>query len=351
MKDKNNKLNLRTLCIIAGGFLVFLAVLNVLTSLVDETSSVEKESPWVNLLSLIDVANITFKATICVGISYLVIKLFFRNTLAKHIGDTFDEGWSNLPKSKRTLAVLFAYIALFLAASNLASGKTSDVLPVSQESLDLITKYEVGGESYYKSRLSRPTVPAWQTTSSGVTVGFGFDVGYNSKSQIQKACQGILTSSEIKALQSVSGLKGRRAYYALSRVKYKVNVSWEEAEQIFERDSLPRFSKLTASAFGLTPTRLHPHCNGALLSIVFNRGSLIGTSSRRKEMAWIKSNIKIKKEERIPGNIKSMKRLWSYERLKGLHLRRDAEAALFQRGLKTSIEPVNHKSWIFHLLN
>jgi len=329
MKEPKNRLNLRAFAIFSGGFLVFLAALNALTSLIDETSTVNEESPWIHLLSLIDVANIAFKGGVCIVLSYAVIKLFFRNTLAKHIGDSFDEGWSNLPKSKRTLAVLFTFVALFFAASNLAKGE----LPVSKESIDLITKYEVGSKSYYNARLTRPTVPAWRTTSSGVTVGFGFDVGYNSKSDIEKACKGILSSSEIKALQSVSGLKGRRAYYALSKVKYRVNVNWDEAEKIFMKDSLPRFSALTAKAFNLTNDRLHPHANGALVSLVFNRGSKVDYSSRRKEMAWIRHNIKVGNEKAVPSNIKSMKRLWSYNKLKGLHLRRNAEASLFQQGI------------------
>jgi len=330
MKNKNNRLHLRTFGIIAGGFLVFWLVLSGMTKLVDSTTGPKEESPFLNLLTLIEVGNILFKSSLCVLVSYLVLKLFFKNTLARHIGDSFDRGWDNFEAKDKTAAVIFAFLILFLAASNIARGAT---LPVSQKGIDLITYYEVGGKSYYEKRLSRPTVPAWRTTSSGVTVGFGFDVGWNSKAQIKTACEGILSSSEIKALQSVAGLKGKRAYYALYKVKNRVHVSWKEAEAIFQRDSLPRYSRLTEKAFELDEDTLHPHCNGALVSLVFNRGSKIDYGNRRKEMAWIRHNIKIGKAERVPGNIRSMKRLWSYRKLKGLHLRRDAEARLFQQGL------------------
>lgn len=207
-------------------------------------------------------------------------------------------------------------------------------LDVSQKSIDQIIYYEVGGRSYYDKYLSGPVVPAWRTTVSGVTVGFGLDVGHNSKDQIRKALEGIASEEEIKLLQSVSGLKGKSAYYnGLPKVKHKVHFTYEEAEKIFQRDSLPRFTKQTADAFKLTKTRLHPHSNGALVSLVFNRGPSLSSSDSRKEMRWIKYNISVNREDRVPSDIRSMKRLWSYSKLKGLHLRRDAEAKLFQEGL------------------
>lgn len=206
-------------------------------------------------------------------------------------------------------------------------------LSVSQKAIDHIIYYEVGGKAYYEKGYTRPIVPAWQTTPSGVTVGFGFDCGYNTKDQIRTALEGVATESEIQALQSVSGLKGKSAYYnGLPKVKNLVHFTYDEAEQIFKKDSLPRFAKQTATAFGLTKDRLHPHSNGALVSLVFNRGAAMSGDSR-KEMRWIKYNISVGKESLVPSDIKSMKRLWSYSKLKGLHLRRDAEAKLFQDGL------------------
>ena len=210
-------------------------------------------------------------------------------------------------------------------------------LHISQRSIDHIIYYEVGGKSYYNSKLSKPTVPAWQTTASGVTVGFGFDLGYNTPSQIEKAFRGVLGTSQVKAMQSVSGLKGKNAYYnGLPKVRNTVVVTYDQAEEVFKRDSLPRFTKQTADAFSLSPTRLHPHSNGALVSLVFNRGPSLSSSDSRKEMRWIKYNISINREDKVPSNIKDMKRLWSYTKLKGLHLRRDAEAKLFQDGINQS---------------
>lgn len=207
-------------------------------------------------------------------------------------------------------------------------------LNISQKAVDTIIYYEVGGKDYYNKKLTKPTVPAWQTTASGVTIGCGFDLGHSTKEQIKKAWAGVLLESEVKLLQECSGYKGKSAYYtALPKVKYNITISYEKAETVFLSDTLPRFTKQTADAFDLTPTRLHPHSNGALTSLVFNRGPSLANTDSRKEMRWIKYNISTNHEEKVPSDIRSMKRLWSPSKLKGLHLRRDAEAKLFQEGL------------------
>jgi GH24 family phage-related lysozyme (muramidase) len=233
---------------------------------------------------------------------------------------------------KTVLILLLLTVLVNGSPNNVISNGLS--LNVSQKSIDHIIYYEVGGRSYYNAKYTGPIVPAWQTTSSGVTVGFGFDLGYNTPTQIRNAFQGIASESEITAMQSVSGLKGKKAYYnGLPKVRNSIRFTYEQAEEVFKRDSLPRFTKQTADAFALTKTRLHPHSNGALTSLVFNRGPSLANTDQRKEMRWIKHNISIKREDKVPSDIRSMKRLWSYTKLKGLHLRRDAEAKLFQEGL------------------
>lgn len=237
---------------------------------------------------------------------------------------------------KKLLSIILSFVMAIAPAMAGDNDVYKDglALEVSRKSLDMIIYYEVGGRSYYNAKFTRPMVPAWQSTASGVTVGFGFDVGYNSPEQIRKALEGVVSEEGIKALQSVSGMKGKNAYYnGLPKVKNKVHMTYEQAETVFMRDSLVRFTKQTANAFNLTPTRLHPHSNGALTAIVYNRGPLIDKSDRRKEMGWIKHNIATNQDDKIPSDIRSMKRIWSYSKLKGLHLRYDATANMFQLGL------------------
>jgi GH24 family phage-related lysozyme (muramidase) len=330
--NKNNRLNWRTFGILVLGAVVFLLMLSGIKSLVVNTTTLEADSPYSSAMFLVEIGASFFLTTIAFAVAYLSIRMFFRNTLGAFLkGDGFDEAWDSFQPRQKLDRVLVVFIVIVVG---LIMGRAqAATLPVSEDGFDLITHYEVGGQSYYNKRLMRPTVPAPRTTRSGVTVGMGYDCGWNTKSQIRESCEGILDEDEIRALQSVSGLKGMSAYYALGSVKYRVDVTWDQAEEIFRRDSVPRFSRLTENAFKLDLYPQHPHVNGALLSLVFNRGSSINYGNRRKEMAWIRHNISIGRADRIPSNLRSMKVHWSYSKLRGLHLRRDAEAGLAQKGI------------------
>jgi GH24 family phage-related lysozyme (muramidase) len=207
-------------------------------------------------------------------------------------------------------------------------------LNISQKGVDLIIRFEVSSKDYYNRNLRRPTVPAWQTTVSGITIGIGYDTKYNTKAQIAKDWGGVLSPTQISALQSVSHLSGKSAHYnGLPKVRNLISIDYEDAEKVFKKTTLPKFAQQTATAFQLTKDRLHPHSNGALTSLVYNRGPSMSTAESRNEMRWIRSNISSGDDHKVPSNIRSMKRLWSPTALRGLHLRRDAEAALFQEGL------------------
>jgi len=303
------------------------------------------------LLSLSEMGVLVALVAVGAFLSFLVLKLGFPRTLGR-IGTEFNEGWAAMPKRDRTKWQIVAFLVIFfavVAGRSEAASAPKLALPISDKALSTIIYYEVGGKSYYNARLHKPTVPAWRTTASGVTVGFGVDCGHMTRTQIKDAFEGILTSTEIRALQSVSGMKGRNAYYnGLPKVRNVVDVSWDEATAVFLRNTLPRFTAITANTFNLQPGRLHPHENGALLSLVFNRGGSLGSSrsdrppsyfkrDRRMEMRQIKFNIGRGYAGYVPGHIRSMKRLWSYSSLKGLHLRRNAEADLFAYGSRVRI--------------
>jgi hypothetical protein len=90
---------------------------------------------------------------------------------------------------------------------------------LSKEGLDLILEFEVGGAdgAYYNKFLKKPTVPAWQTTKSGVTIGVGTDMGYQSQLNVDEEWSEYLKPAEIKKLYSVLGLKGADATTILIR--------------------------------------------------------------------------------------------------------------------------------------
>lgn len=299
-----------------------------------------------SIYGLIDLFNIVAIVAVASLLAFHLMKFAFPNTLAK-IGQAFDEGFEAMLPIERTRWKIGVWIVIVFA---IVHGRSSaDTLEISPDGRDLMIHFEVGDRSYYESRLISPTVPAWRTTASGVTVGFGIDVGHMSKDHIQRTFEGFIPQYQIDALKSVSGMKGSNAYYnGLPKVKHVVHVPWNVAVSIFETRTLPHYSQMASRAFNIDGNRLSPDENGALTSLILNRGASMSPSSMddppyfyansRKEMRQIKYDIGRNFSGLVPGHIRSMKRLWSYSKLKGLHLRRDAEASLFAKGAAIRVQ-------------
>ena len=186
--------------------------------------------------------------------------------------------------------------------------------------------YETGGEGYYTAKLQRPTVPP---APSGVTIGCGYDLGYNTRSQIAADWAGLLTPAQIERLQSVAGLKGAAAKAALPRVR-DIIVPWSAAMAVYDRRTTPRFVALTEATYpGIE--KLHPHIQGVMLSTTFNRGSALTPYARRKELVWTRDSIIEGNAWLLPGYQLQMRRLWPT--IPGLQKRYAAHAGLMQRGV------------------
>lgn len=194
---------------------------------------------------------------------------------------------------------------------------------LSEKSLNLILKYEVGGgESYYNKALKKPTYPGG---ASGVTIGIGYDLGYNTKIQFAYDWKNVLSESIFKRLEACTGAKGETARQLVRHVR-DIEISWEDAFKVFENSTVPRFINETLRAFP-GADKLHPDAFGALVSIVFNRGGSVSGASRR-EMLNIRNLIPSKNYNAIASEIRSMKRLWIGKGLDGLLKRRDEEAQI-----------------------
>jgi hypothetical protein len=199
-------------------------------------------------------------------------------------------------------------------------------LRISREGQGLIIYSETGGVGYYNRALKNVT---WPGGASGCTWGIGYDGGYNTKAQIAEDWA-HLGPERVRALQSVAGLKGQAARSALPQVR-PIVVTWDEAMQVYQKSTMPRFGKMTDQAFPKLTT-LSPDCQAAMLSIVFNRGAAMGGGSRL-EMRQSRDAIAAGKPSPVPRYILDMRRLWIGKGLDGLLTRRQKEAALFQRGL------------------
>lgn len=198
---------------------------------------------------------------------------------------------------------------------------------LSPAGLELIYEFEVGGgESYYRRYLSRPT---WPGASSGVTIGIGYDLGYNSRAVILSDWSRL---AERDRLAAQSGIKGASAKARVATVR-DILIEWKLAEEVFDQTTLAKFYGLTSRTFpGLEALDLN--AQAALVSLVFNRGSsLVG--ERRREMAEIKRLVPKRDYAGIAAQIRSMIRIWRGTNIqRGMERRREAEAKLVETAIR-----------------
>ena len=203
------------------------------------------------------------------------------------------------------------------------SNKNSEIL--SDKSLKLILDYEVGGGlKYYNKALKHPCYPGG---ASGVTIGIGYDLGYNSDDQFRTDWRSLLDGNTFNRLSACLGYKGTSAKALIPNVK-DIEIDWDIALIVFKTNTLPRFIKETLKAFP-EADQLHPDAFGALVSLVFNRGASV-KGTNRGEMMNIRKLVPTKNYKAIAQEIIDMKRIWTDTDLTGLLKRRDAEAALIK---------------------
>ena len=196
----------------------------------------------------------------------------------------------------------------------------------SLKTLELLFKYEVGGgESYYTKYLSKFT---WPGGASGPTIAIGVDCAYYSEKELSQIFS-FLPENQIKLICDATGKTGEEGKkYTVTLRTAGIAVEWSKAVEIFQKLTWPKFCKLAEKTFpGLT--ELKPDAYGAIVSLVFNRGTSL-TGEKRKEMANIKKLIPTKDYKKIAKEFRNMKRIWIGKNLDGLLERREAEAKLIE---------------------
>lgn len=203
---------------------------------------------------------------------------------------------------------------------------------ISERALMFVVCCEVTSRDVYVRRHSRPT---WPKGASGVTIGIGFDLGYLTREECADMLAPYLPADMIEALLPACGVKGLPAKALAEQLHDEVSIPWEIAMAIYEERMVPRHEAATILAFPGSE-KLHPDCFGALFSLVLNRGAGMGHpgDGKREEMRLIRQAVAANDLEEIPGLIREMKRLWVGDPdMRGLIIRRDAEAELFEAGL------------------
>lgn len=218
-------------------------------------------------------------------------------------------------------------LALLVCTQSLSHGQTLGLPPkpeLSDAGYQLILDFEVGGgEAYYNRFLIHPE---WPGAASGVTIGVGYDLGYNSAKVIRSDWD-LLGAPTAERFAGVAGITGSQAHSILYTVR-DIRVPWAAGESVFNDVTLARFYELTKRTYpGFDALR--PNAQAALVSLVFNRGSDL-TGSRRVEMRNIRSLVPVANYSGIAKQLRAMKRLWplSSDVGPGLQRRREAEARL-----------------------
>ncbi len=190
----------------------------------------------------------------------------------------------------------------------------------------MIIASEVSSKQRYNERYQWPT---WPGGASGVTIGIGYDLGYQTQSQIAKDWK-TQSAAHLNRLIACAGIKGQQAKIMTGRVR-DIAVPWDNAMGVFINHDLPKWEEICAAKLP-NWEKLPEDCKGALVSLAYNRGpSFTTVGDRYREMRAIRENMVSGNWAAIPDDIRAMKRLWP--NVKGLRIRREAEAYLFQKGL------------------
>jgi GH24 family phage-related lysozyme (muramidase) len=170
----------------------------------------------------------------------------------------------------------------------------------------------------------------WPGGGSGITIGVGYDLGFVTPEQFEKDWSPYLESDEIDRLKDVIGLSGEAAHDRAGEFR-DIKIKRADAEEVFKQRTLPLYSQRTEDAFPGVDA-LPPNAQGALVSLVFNRGTAMD-GDRRREMRAIRDAIAQGDLQQIANQLRAMKRIWEGKGLDGLLRRRDAEADLVESAI------------------
>ena len=199
---------------------------------------------------------------------------------------------------------------------------------ISKRAIELIIQHEVGGRAYYDKKLQ---APIWAGGESGVTIGMGYDLGFNSDKQFMADWSGVINLNFINALRPTIGIKGIQAKAMLKGEILNVRIPYNTAYEVFVKSSLPRYYAMTKKIYP-NMDLLNDDTKGALVSVVYNRGNKLEGDSRA-EMRAIVDLIAKQDYEGIAEQIEKSKRLWEGKGLDGLVTRRESEADLVRESM------------------
>ena len=188
--------------------------------------------------------------------------------------------------------------------------------------VDLIVEFEVSSPGYYGARLAGVYYPGG---ASGPTWGIGYDGGHQTSGVILHDWQ--LHESRERLAES-AGVTGNTAKARIGEWQ-GIRTAYAYAYRVFADVSVPEYHRRAQRAFGDALGRLPPPAEGALVSLVYNRGGSM-TGNARREMRAIRDEcLPAADVACVARELRAMCRLWQgTPNGPGLCRRRDAEADL-----------------------
>lgn len=195
---------------------------------------------------------------------------------------------------------------------------------LSPAAFDLIVAFETGGRRAYDRKYQRPV---WPGASSGATIGIGYDLGHATKPVI------LMDWPEHPQQQELprgAGITGRAARPVTAQMQHVVT-TFPLAEDVFCRTSVVKYWRMTHRAFGDGFADLRPNAQGALVSLVYNRGAGMQGGAREEMRTMRDRCIPSQDYPCLAQQMRAMKRVWRGKDIeRGMSTRRDAEAALIE---------------------
>lgn len=186
----------------------------------------------------------------------------------------------------------------------------------------MIIAGEVGSPRMYQQKFQRPV---WPGGVSGATIGIGYDLGMGVTATITSDWQAHPQRARLLVGAGKSGSAGQ----AVTRQMQDVVTPFALAEAVFADTSVVRYYRMTRRAFGPGFVELPLNAQGALVSLVYNRGSnMLG--ERRAEMRAIRDVCIPQRDLNcIAAQLRIMERHWVGTPIeRGMRLRRGLEIRL-----------------------
>ena len=204
-------------------------------------------------------------------------------------------------------------------------------MQLSKKTIDTIIAFEVTSPEYYEKKYQNPT---WPGGDSGVTVGIGYDLGQEQRDTIVMDWTGNVNLNYVSLMANLAGITGESAKLKITGLVKGIVIPYSAAYNVFVSNTLPRYCKIALRTYpGLD--KLNPDTQGAIVSLIYNRGSKL-TGDSRTEMAELVPLIQNADYSGIADAIERMKRVWiGKEGMAGLIERREVEAKIVTDSLKS----------------